>query len=62
MVLAYGLGVGCQAQEHWSLALGPNNFRSFSAHLFPGFGSHRDPFALETFHEVDLQPFLFQAL
>src|SRR6266478_7903582 len=47
----------------WRLStLRLNNLGSFGPHPFPGFGSHRDPFALETFHQFDLQPLLFQAL
>src|SRR6266446_5256935 len=44
----------------WTLRC--NNLGGFGPHPFPGFGSHRDPFPLETFHQFDLQPLLFQAL
>jgi hypothetical protein len=44
------------------LALRFDNLGSLSAHSLPGLLGHRDAFALETFHEFDFEPLLFEAL
>src|SRR5437763_15343486 len=50
------------AGQESSTRKSPRMFRSLGLEPLPGILGHRNPFALETFHQFDLQALLFQAL